>query len=626
MNLNVLTFLFPLLSQAGAQPTEEQVNLLKSANQQLRLNTCPAVTEAERLLGEAGDAGGRDSDYLGFIERKIARKKAALECDGGTKEAVDGTKVKKPERRQRIQSATPVAPSVVAKRVKTVVSRRTPTGKDDPSAVARHPPETTDQAQAQAIREDYRAARAIAGMLAPKCRNRSAVDRPACLAELRLARELQADLALDVLRAVPEGDPDWAQVRAELLVLWGGSQGVQEFLRQMQEKLALGDVKEADARAALDTPRDKFDLAVALSRAGGSAEVWNAFVQRVRGVLPEESRRALADKRPVDWVAVFAHLQDLSDERWELLKTRMEGMRIWDPHPRSDAIGLLYVAAEPGLFESARPFLNAFTPWMQKLSPQGARDRETWTGAYQSAAIDHMLTSARAVLSRSESSSCLPQALPQQANIERFLDWFLCGSQAGFVVVELTREDRAIRATTSWVVRQGGQQASFGSRNTSTTFPALEGRQDADDIQVVQADAGHAFAELLIFQRGVFPRLVEIVAQVEKLKCRACEEPTGTAWHAFLFAGLPYLADSKGSTSARLVTSGLDVATLFGSLAAMRWSIHERNRYSNGNERSFGDANDYLKMSGYLLLGTLAVRTAAAICYWSDKCRRWTQR
>ena len=100
----------------------------------------------------------------------------------------------------------------------------------------------------------------------------------------------------------------------------------------------------------------------------------------------------------------------------------------------------------------------------------------------------------------------------------------------------------------------------------------------------------------------------------------------GAAWHALLFAGLPYLEDSEGSTTIRLIASGLDVATVFGSLAAMRWSIHERNRYSGGNERAFGDANDYLKTSGYLLLGTLTVRSAAAICYWNDRCRRWVRR
>ena len=627
MSLNMIEFLILLLAQTnpGSAPDEAKaITSLKRANEQLRLNTCAAVGEAERLLNEARIASGsaKDSKYGELAARRIARKRESLECKA-EQQPNSEPETKKPEgKKARVKAAGPAIPAPPPA-AKTTAPKATEKAKAIPAAASAAPGSVN---KAQTILRDYRAVREIASDLAQKCKLLSAVSRPPCLAELHLARDLQADLALDALCALSERDSEWASVRKDLLVIWSGDQRMQDFLKQMQEKLASGDVSEAEAQAALDTPHDKFTLAVALSRAGGSADVWNAFVQRVQGVLPEESRRTLDANRPVDWVAVFAHLQNLSDEKWEMLKARMEGMRIWDPHPRSDQIGLLYMVAEPKLAEAAAPFLNAFTPWMQRLSPQGASDPETWKGRYETGDVDRMLRAAQTELSRKESSTCLRQALPQKTTIEGFLDWFLCGSRAGLVVVELSREGNGIKATASWVVRVGGQQASFDSRGTSTTFPEAVSAQATGDIQIAQTDAGHQFAELLIFQKGVFPHLVELIAQVEKLKCHKCEETTGTAWHAFLFAGLPYLEDSKSGTGARLIASGLDVATLFGSLAAMRWSIHERNRYSTGSEHAFGDANDYLKTSGYLLLGTLAVRSAAAICYWSDACRRWTRR
>jgi hypothetical protein len=195
------------------------------------------------------------------------------------------------------------------------------------------------------------------------------------------------------------------------------------------------------------------------------------------------------------------------------------------------------------------------------------------------------------------------------------------------LIVEFQSTNAGQAAIASWIRHVQGSELKEMPRKIRVTIPSL----DEKKLEAFQTSA-EILARMLAGEESLFPAIARLVQlpTPSQLPIQPPPPPLpaieGTAWHALLFAGLPYLEDSRGGTGARLIASGLDLATLFGSLAALRWSIHERNRYSTGSERSFGDANDYLKASGYLLLGALAVRSAAAICYWNDDCRRWTRR
>jgi hypothetical protein len=618
----------PLLPPAD---TTALAKKLEDSYKLLMLGDCDEFREAVLLIAEVESAPEAAAlrRRVELAEKWASQKLAARGCtsEGLIKESpptkrgpagkllhhnLDGTHG---GRTKRI-STTAVRPAPATSREKAVPNSSPVLAKDPKDAII----------------DAYELARTTVSATEKECRTALQEDRPACLVLLHIARNFQADIALEAMRVLPDKDRLRAEIRTELIRLIVEGQSFGELGDALKKRIADGQVSAEEAEALFTDSRELVDLARKLSDAKGSPELWKRFL-KAAAALPDTTVPREFESGPVDWPVVFAYLSKLSHESWRLLREEITGGGLWDPHLRRDETRLVYVYNHGLGREDVALFTDAFTPWIQAASPQGARapfhtrdlGREEFAGLQRS---------AREAMTSSVTRECGPEIINPAENLPKdtLVAKVLCGSYYGLVFVEFYRPETDsssegtgnVAVSYSWIRRdQGTRLVESASATISPITIPLASAQQTVSIQK-QVASGQKLGKQLALDKDLFPAAAKLSTKI--LETTPPTEFGGTSWHAFVFAGLPYLEDSKSSSVAAGVFSTLDVLTLGGGLAALGMSVRKRTQYSEGDAAALGQANSYLKLSEGLLIGALAVRSVAALCYWSTTCRRWMSR
>jgi hypothetical protein len=592
---------------------------------QLRQGGCQSVANATKLLNEALALPNVNSmkEQILLAQGNARRRESVLGCLQPIENTQDrtATVAKKPAAgaRKARKVEEPALPGPLPEKKAKVVHQKGPLA---PAQIVPGPPCVESSKPIDEVVGDYEQAKLIAERHRKECPGPSTKDNQSCKKQLSLTRQLQAELAFEALRVLPEADARWRDIRAELTMVVGEPRTLQELYEFIQDQIISQGMTLEQAQALLSGPREKLDLAEQLGSAGWTAAIGKAFVNSAKDLFDAAELEAIrAQKGAVDWALVFAHLRGLSDKRWKLLRDRLIESGQWDPHSRRDELRLVYVLRDNVQEQELKLFTDTFTPWIQQASPEGARPPAIRSDLDETK-VGVLLDHAEAWMTKRLSCVDFANKAPEDVPEDPFERQLFCGPYVGILVVEFCKDGAGYEAKASWVRRTTGNYYQRKTRERVIKIAALTG----PNAQVVGRETAENFAEDLVLNGRLFPKLADVLKGIREGATFCKGTSTGTSWHALGFAGLPYLEDSKSSSVAAGVFSTLDVLTLGGGLAALGMSVRKRTQYSEGDAAALGQANSYLKLSEGLLIGALAVRSVAALCYWSTTCRRWMSR